>query len=183
MNKKLIAGVITAVVVVASVVIVNGCKKDKYIAEFSYSVNGEIFTIKGGGVSYTEFFDGDSLKTVYCYTMDAADPKNNGKRIEMEQYYNFFLVDTIGGKKSHFDMQNTREVNLFCLDYKGKEYYALSGFVDLKKENTKKVENMEIKGKFEAVMVSPRFHPTDTIIVKNGSFYYSQISYGGGRHD
>jgi len=29
MNKKLIAGVITAVVVVASVVIVNGCKKDK----------------------------------------------------------------------------------------------------------------------------------------------------------
>jgi hypothetical protein len=161
------------------------CGKDKYVAEFSYTVNGERFMVKGGGLGYAEWFAADTLNTVLCYSMLMGSPKENGELIYMEadKHYNFFMTDTTGGQKTHFDVQKGSELNNFCITYKGNLYWAISGFIDLKKENTKKVREMEIKGTFEAVMVYPLYHSTDTIIVKNGSFYYSHISYGSGSYN
>jgi len=157
-------------------VFISSCEKNKnYVAEFSYSVNGESFTSKGGGILYAEGFSNDSVKYVSYRTSLYADPNNNGKLIMRDTtlYYDFALYDYTGGKKRHFDMQNLDEVYpFFKLDYKGNLYWAISGFIELKKAGKK---GSELQGYFEAVMVYPLFYPTDTIVVKNGSFYYSQV--------
>jgi len=159
------------------------CKKEKYVATFFYTVNGETFTVKGGGVGYDETFYADTLKWVVYRTM-LHGGIHGKKPIERErtQSYGFVIHDDRGGRKSHFDLQNADEVSLFSLTYKGDCYWAISGFVDIKKENTKDVENMGIRGTFEAVMGYPRYSLTDTIVVK-GSFYFSHMTYSYGHYD
>ena len=169
-----------SVIYLSLLVFVSSCEKDKYIAEFSYSVSGETFTVKGGGLSYTEWFTSDTVKNV-LYRSQLYARLNNGKMIMMDttQSYNFAIQDITGGYKSHFDIQNHDEVYpLFTLTYKGNQYKAISGFI-----NIEKLPKNGLKGFFEAVMVYPFFYPTDTIIVKNGSFYYSEGSYGNGSYD
>ena len=163
-------------------------KKSNYIAEFSYSVNGETITIKGGGVSHSEWFTGETLKHVSYNTMGAGEAGKQGEISYMEQNYNFFLQDFTGGNKRHFDMQNFDEVYpYFILPYNGKDYYAISGKVVLVEVPNDKSE--ALKGIFNAVMVTPNPHfpsPTDTtetIVVTNGKFYYSKVSYGRGFYE
>ena len=157
-------------------------KMSKYVAELSYTVNGETITSKGGGAQYIKTSDAVS------YNTGLYGPDDHYCEYPPELSYYFCLKDNARGTKRHFDIQNYCDVEpYFVLPYKGKEYRAISGEFILEKAPNK--NSRELKGTFNAVMVTP--HPylfpvtdsTETIVVTNGKFYYSKVNQGYYKYD
>ena len=167
------------------------CENNKciYIAECSYYVNGELITSNGGGVGCFIDHTASPYTLVTYNTATAISHLNVNSVIEdKDNRIAFHLIDWIGdGSQRHFDVQNQYDeqqnrfyVEYLKLIYKGKEYRAISGFIDLEitgnfiNSSSPYKEEVAFQASFEAVMVNAK----DTLYVTNGSCYYSWMEYG-----
>lgn len=159
------------------------CNRDKfnYIAECSYCVNGELITSNGGGVGC---FISYGLEDTLANYNTLTSIFHNGVNSVVEDKDNriaFLLLDWTGdASQRYFDVQNLSNNEYLKLFYNGKEYQAISGYVNLEitgnfiNSSNPYKEEVAFRGTFEAVMVNAK----DTVYVTSGSCYYSWMRYG-----